>query len=883
MIWDDMCKNHPIDADNILSLKSLLTAPDDGFLLVDILTLFLKFRDNLHVGLSEYSELEAHLETADLALNYIKKVYPCNNPSNSHLCYSYFLIDCYAYSGIDPEGLSDGEKARLEESFINGKLWYGYKKRNGPLYSALFFPFVDRKDLDPSFENALRFFSFLKTQIFKILSDSKNVYENKRSFLDPYTLSKALKTCINRHQYQHLNLTYDFHRLNEPKILFEVLTGRSQKSELVSIEDDLTDKNVKKEAQNVKIKHDPHTATRYLRSIFRLPTPEDKVTRRQDRNGMSDYCDVVGLVWLENSALPKKDFGYASLEPDPDLTEGNLKSIRMLSKKQYKKEVQNDYSDDLDDEVVQTYALWPEFKYCETNNPSVKITQIQRVSSHIAFFQQHLKPRLPRSEIKKILSCIKTVVDDCSQGKRSNHVDGDRRSILSILLSLLFGRNFTLVRLSNYIKPTGMGFVYLDNNAKLITVLFPHYEHRRYEIDERLYEPALVDRITLKLPNSVSLSIHNLTQSLKDQFGEDNKSISLPDIKELNIFLEKNGITAELKDLLSATQRSYSDITEGDSWLMSLFTANLTGLQSTQKHYASLSMPKVQRIFETHCTQFLNTESAHYRGFNFSPQRIGSPFVVKESVMKEINSMLIDKFMPLVSMSKKNRDYSHLEFAMRFNALAIYVDLYFSFSTATRNVTDPIVKLNEISKEGICRIVDKDIFDGFNTRLVYVPPELKKMLECYFLVRKNMLDSLKKRGLLSVKSEAVAKENLLYFAHYNQAQNKISLQPFTRIPARDAFCSQASHLKNDFSEGEQDLLKLLIQFKTNLNRHYLRGKLLEDGVPGYFIDAYMGHWLSGTAPWSQFTLINQHEFFRVMKQKIPGLQRSLGFKSMDAQ
>ena len=208
------------------------------------------------------------------------------------------------------------------------------------------------------------------------------------------------------------------------------------------------------------------------------------------------------------------------------------------------------------------------------------------------------------------------------------------------------------------------------------------------------------------------------------------------------------------------------------------------------------------------------------------------------------------------------------------------MDTFGAFSGGIRNITNPIINPYEVSQQGIYRVNDKNKFDGFNTRMVYVPPELIDLLKQYWQIKQQLIRYLKHQKQFKKKNQEVAKDHHIFVLDLSK-KGKIQLHPYKRNRCRDEIAKmakeQAKHF--GFKKRHLKLFDLMRGIKTNVNRHYLRGRLLELDVPGYFIDAYLGHWHTGTQPWGSMSLFHKELYFKMMKATLPKILSELGFKS----
>lgn len=874
-IWDELKNCYPNYSDKLDQLKDLIMAPDNGFLLVDILSRLIDLRPFLRIGLPNYSEFQKHIETAEWMRSTIQKQYPSNDDNNAQLYFEAYMPIVTAHNQVLSEDLSEEQI----ESFINGNLWHGYKKKNHSLYSSLFFPYISDAILieDASLQNALKFLNFIKAQIFIVLTDSAGVFDGNEKYINRYELSKALKKSISKKYYQHFNIAAKLDQLNTPEILNDVLKPETSK-DVTDLENELSITVSKSSDSEQLAPEQIQESVKFIRSIFKAPTsPLYKGTKANNSTSeKSKYAKAVGLVIMGKDSNLTEYFQYSSTDVDDSST--LTKSVRFLHKTTSVPWGYFEYGDDLGEENQSAEIACPQIPPCEVQNPIAKITLGKRAINHINFYNQNLKSRIPASTIQLLMKKIASCAEDCANGKRYEYSSETRNTLLSLLMTLLIGRHLKNI----YLKQTThipITSVVLAEDYRSIMLSFPNYDHRAYLADPELYMSTTVSQMRLQLDEDIHAILKNLVLSLLEDYAQDKKVLSLPVQSTINQYLKHLNTNNTLKELLSDVQRDYSFLVSGDAWLMSIFTATEQGLQSTQKHYASAPIRKVQRVFEIHCSRYLHIPVKQYLGYHRKPERIGSPFFVSAEAFSSITNLLRSTFHRLTIEPINFRTMPVDELCMRFNALSIYMDLFVAFSCAMRNVTDPMIELSDISLQGLCRVNDKNLFDGFNTRIVYVPPDLQQSLTGYYYIRRKLLTHFTKNKLLSQKNRGIASSNQLFYLT-STAANNIKIHAYTRVKARDTFSAKFQDFHTLISSEDSFTLELLKQLKTNLNRHYLRGRLYEKNVPGYFIDAYLGHWIKGTQPWGQTSIFNQQAYYKIMRQHIPTILEELGFRAL---
>jgi len=214
--------------------------------------------------------------------------------------------------------------------------------------------------------------------------------------------------------------------------------------------------------------------------------------------------------------------------------------------------------------------------------------------------------------------------------------------------------------------------------------------------------------------------------------------------------------------------------------------------------------------------------------------RIGSPFCPTRRTVKELTAFLKG------SLQKANAaPTSVLKLLRLHNSMTRYTALMIAFSTGFRAVRDPFLCAAEIDwTSGFAVVSDKDNEDGYNARLIWIPPVCLRQLQLFKEHQRNLLCRL---SILVPNLQA-------------QLENRSK-----RSAGQSMFYSMPSKQPDEYTVevlGPKLLIRNLSKVFTlplNANRHYLRSVLLEQGCPIEVINAFMGHYERGEEPWGTFS------------------------------
>jgi hypothetical protein len=588
--------------------------------------------------------------------------------------------------------------------------------------------------------------------------------------------------------------------------------------------------------------------------------------RGKDKSDRAKYNRQMGLVL---SSQAKQSHALKNIELDGK--HSNVKTIRQSISSLHNVAsyiLEEEKSDDIEDEIQTEELIWNQSKPCELNNPIASLINSQRLLPHIALNNQLLRPRAFKREIQKVLFIVTRTAEILSEGVlllRTDHV----KECLHWLILILTGRVINKVETEPFFLNEKN--IFIDHENAFIRMGFPQYKHRDSLSNKDVYITSEIEELELTLPSEVKVLLSSLLVYLKNK--QANKSHIQINTKNKNSAFSDWNISETRLQI----QRSYAEISS-DSWLLSVISWQSSGLSSTQKHYASYTVQKVQSLFEKHIQTFLNIDCKTIKWSNRTNARIGSPYYLNAKTYRQIIKQLWQNANPLFDqLNYQSIKLNELRF--RFNSLAFWIDSYCSFAAATRNITDPLIQYDLVSHEGLYRVNDKNKYDGFNTRIVFVPAALLAKLKAYKKVRQKLLIYLKKTHGLSTNEEAIVKSNHLFFFK-QPCQGKLKIVEYTRSRCRDEIYWQAN-TDNEVGTGKEELLvyENLRALKTNVNRHYLRGRLLDLGMPGFFIDAFMGHWHAGTQPWGQMSIFNQSHYLEQLKKLVPKILKELAFNA----
>lgn len=265
-------------------------------------------------------------------------------------------------------------------------------------------------------------------------------------------------------------------------------------------------------------------------------------------------------------------------------------------------------------------------------------------------------------------------------------------------------------------------------------------------------------------------------------------------------------------------------------------------------HYTSISIRELQQRYGDACREILAGTAAELglygQDVGTSDQsdaicnacgRVGSRYCPRPKTVRtlvtDLKQLLLDA--RDAPMTTKNLLILH-------NRMVVYTTVMVGFATGYRAVTDPFLRQAFIDPvTGFAVISDKDTIDCYHSRIIWVPPMVRKQLDLYhrhleafgrqlLILNRTVFFEIRER-----LAEAATRP-MLFMLKPNLKSTTVSKGSLENICAR--------HLN--------------YKLPANANRHYLRTRLLQRGCPRDVIHSFMGHWDTGTEPWGRFSTLS---------------------------
>jgi hypothetical protein len=294
-------------------------------------------------------------------------------------------------------------------------------------------------------------------------------------------------------------------------------------------------------------------------------------------------------------------------------------------------------------------------------------------------------------------------------------------------------------------------------------------------------------------------------------------------------------------------------------------------------YYTSLSVENLRKIFKEVCTEIKDrhiseTPRVDIRRTDSSVAKeslpktscnIGSPFRPTRNTVGNLINELKEK------LEDANKVENGVLKLMRFhNSMTRYTAFMIAFGTGFRAIRDPFLSAAEVDwRSGFAVLADKDNEDGYNSRLIWLPPVCLEQLK---LFREHQQNALYRFNILIPnlysKLDRPRRDVPGRHMYFTNAVPNAGLE-------KDEYIAVNIRLKNLNRKLDYDL-------PFNASRHYLRSNLLERDCPVEVINALLGHFERGEEPWGSYSGLSPLVYRDVLMDKLIPLLKEDGWKAM---
>lgn len=293
-------------------------------------------------------------------------------------------------------------------------------------------------------------------------------------------------------------------------------------------------------------------------------------------------------------------------------------------------------------------------------------------------------------------------------------------------------------------------------------------------------------------------------------------------------------------------------------------------------YYTAISVTRLQTCYKDVCREVRD------RHFNEKPRNVQSPIdddlagpwsetdtiIHVGSPFRPIPSTVAN----LVSELKKSlEDADHsetsvLKLTQLHNSMTSYTAFLIAFSTGFRAIRDPFLSAAEIDWDtGFAVLSDKDNEDGYNSRLIWLPPVCRLQLQLFLEHQQNALYrfNILIPGIFTNpdRPRRDASGRYMFYSKIDKDSNKYVAT--TLVPK---------------SAGTE--LHSVYALPFNASRHYLRSCLLERKCPVEVINAFMGHFERGEEPWGVYSGLSPLAYRDALMHDLVPLLKDDGWKEL---
>lgn len=525
-----------------------------------------------------------------------------------------------------------------------------------------------------------------------------------------------------------------------------------------------------------------------------------------------------------------------------------------------------------EEHITDTYVF---DSYDSNAVPEVKIlnrtAQIQQIEKNNQFLKDELTPY----ELEQIISKLEKTASkpDVSEEKL-------RISIL-ITISLFSSYNLTQshylrwLAKKNKIHPS---FISLSVDCSSIYIPTPIYNKYQPSESKNLYLDNQNGIVHFQVPKRFqSLLLRLLTQYYEKE-NTIYKSVIHKQISPNAIQKVIKSYKLDSRVTLGLIQNNFAKkvlfFANGDLWAASAISGREDVTSSTQKHYTTVELPYLQDAYRKAVKQLFGEDLSIMEKPNIK-HFIANGDAFRPKKYQAVN--FLNHLSQVIQNSldaHSNRNWSVESIIQLLNLSMIFMETRQSYITGARNVKNPFISPHQLDSEHFYTVNDKNINNGYTTRLGYLPAGLITELNNFMAFVELLLKKLRKHS--NFKRSDINKVNLtetwnsalssskrgntfpgFFLVHYQQDEKRFRFKPYTRLQAAKTASAILGKDAVEFS-----------RLQPNANRHFFRSTLVERGLNPEYIDELMGHRHLGTETWNPRGLFNPRDFRKEVKRVI---------------
>lgn len=266
-------------------------------------------------------------------------------------------------------------------------------------------------------------------------------------------------------------------------------------------------------------------------------------------------------------------------------------------------------------------------------------------------------------------------------------------------------------------------------------------------------------------------------------------------------------------------------------------------LARTRIHYAAFDRETLRRQHQQACRLLCRQAGYDLDGVEGYPEEtichVGTPVRPRLKSLREMVTRLRESL-----KGCSGRFASISELACYHNDYSLYTALIVAYSTGYRAVSTPYVRAGlRDEASGFAIIRDKDSTDYYHTRLAWLPPACRQQLRLY----EHHVEHLRPRIL-----------------PFDSSLPFFFLSPDGRV------------LPVGPSQMEEQLSRFGFHLPPNVQRHFIKSELQENGCRIEAIELLLGHWHLGQEGWFDTSALSPLAFREELERHLPPLLLRLG-------
>jgi hypothetical protein len=524
--------------------------------------------------------------------------------------------------------------------------------------------------------------------------------------------------------------------------------------------------------------------------------------------------------------------------------------------------------------------------------PETGFLQLHKKFRYFATLNQNLHHRWERLNIHDVLQLIQWILK-LSQGNAENMALTEENQIqLACLVATMYwtaspveraSQTILLKSIRNLPGTVTYGYVYLCLEEKAWAMPLIQHDNCRHAEPKWKADLEPIDKKILLPVSNLCLEIMQPWLSKRRNFLKKKKGEPLftIDTALLEVLLKK--FTHQVNKqhftrltplrIASHIDQVLADRCKDSAEAMITFAKLPPTGQKTSLYYYAPRLNQLQEQYVQLCNSIENHIN-YLTGRPISPttlpeeitqrQRTGSELCPRTEKVKRLSENLRDA----VKRSLANRfSFSLIDF---HNTYTTYCVMMLGYASGYRAVRDPFYSIEEVDrKTGFTVISDKDDNFYHNSRIIWLPPLCLEQINAYNRHRHSLKDRLVLLNPALAEHLSSSAKTVYWRKKKKDAQDfKLPFFFFLKRKWEPEPVTPSTLQKN---------LDADYTLPLNVNRHFLRTHLRESGVHGEIVDAFMGHWGHGQAPFGRYSTLAPTAFRDALAKPLNYLLEKCGW------